>query len=144
MIFFSCASGKGLSAFESALAKAAGPYHIHAEKDLGVARAAGLHFDSVANQVGFTLARNALLSGSLDKRQREAQIAAIRTAVQNEIADAKALFVLAREDPRIGFEASNQYYYLPLDLVEKVVNCEYILKKWLPQQEAILSEDDAG
>ena len=40
--------------------------------------------------------------------------------------------VLAKEDSRIGFEASNQYHYLPLDLVEKVVNCEYVLKHWLP------------
>lgn len=30
-------------------------------------------------------------------------------------------------DSRIGFEATNQYYYLPQDLVEKVVNCEVIL-----------------
>ena len=29
---------------------------------------------------------------------------------------------------RLG--ASNHYYYLPLDLVEKVINCEYILKAW--------------
>jgi len=31
------------------------------------------------------------------------------------------------QDSRIGFEASNQYFYLPLDLVEKVVNCQYVL-----------------
>ena len=30
-------------------------------------------------------------------------------------------------DSRIGFEASNQYYYVPLDLVEKVINCHDLL-----------------
>jgi hypothetical protein len=40
---------------------------------------------------------------------------------------ARELFTLSRLDSRIGFEASNQYCYLPLDLVEKVVNCQWIL-----------------
>ena len=35
---------------------------------------------------------------------------------------------MTKADSRIGFEASNQYYYLPLDLVEKVINCDYILQ----------------
>ena len=39
---------------------------------------------------------------------------------------ARALYELALDDSRIGFESSNQYYYMPLDLVEKVVNCESI------------------
>ena len=39
---------------------------------------------------------------------------------------ARALDDLALDDSRIGFESSNQYYYMPLDLVEKVVNCESI------------------
>ena len=37
-------------------------------------------------------------------------------------------------DSRIGFEASNQYYYVPLDLVEKVVNCRDLRDRWLPAQ----------
>ena len=43
---------------------------------------------------------------------------------------AKQLFTLARIDSRIGFEASNQYYYLPLDLVEKVIGSEEVLKRY--------------
>ena len=39
---------------------------------------------------------------------------------------ARALYDLTLDDSRIGFESSNQYYYRPLDLVEKVVNCESI------------------
>ncbi|MCJ7560256.1 hypothetical protein MUO79_06515 [Candidatus Bathyarchaeota archaeon] len=57
----------------------------------------------------------------------------IKAVVADEIQNAKRLFVLTREDPRIGFEASNHYYYLLLDLVEKAINCEYILNTWLPR-----------
>jgi len=32
-------------------------------------------------------------------------------------------------DSRIGFEASNQYYYIPLDLAEKIVNCDQLLTR---------------
>ena len=46
---------------------------------------------------------------------------------RDEIAVAKATFALARRDSRVGFEASNHYYYVPQDLTEKVINCQYIL-----------------
>ena len=51
-----------------------------------------------------------------------------------EIELAQRLFTLTRQDSRIGFEASNHYYYLPLDLVEKVIDCTYILEDWLPRR----------
>jgi hypothetical protein len=37
---------------------------------------------------------------------------------------AAELYPLARQDSRLGFEASNHYFYRPLDLVEKVIACE--------------------
>ena len=40
----------------------------------------------------------------------------------------RRLFTLTREDSRIGFEPSCQYFYLPLDLVEKVINCRWLLE----------------
>ena len=62
-----------------------------------------------------------------------AQIDAIEKIVASEISNAKQLFRLTRGDSRIGFEASNHYYYVPLDLVEKVVNCEYVRSDWLKE-----------
>jgi hypothetical protein len=47
--------------------------------------------------------------------------------LQDEIQTASRLFTLTLQDSRIGYEASNHYYYLPLDLVEKVINCRHIL-----------------
>jgi len=82
--------------------------------DQGLAQAAGLHFESVANQARFILAR---ADGRRDEMARIAR---------SEARIARALYDLTLDDSRIGFESSNQYYYMPLDLVEKVVNCEFI------------------
>ena len=46
----------------------------------------------------------------------------------NEMEAARKQYLLATKDSTIGFEATNHYYYRPLDLVEKVVNCDQVLK----------------
>ena len=46
--------------------------------------------------------------------------------LNREIELARRLFELASADSRIGYEASNHYFYVPLDLVEKVVSCDYL------------------
>jgi hypothetical protein len=125
---------EGLSLLDKAMSKAGTPaQHANLCEDLGLAQAACLHFASVAGQARFIMARNALLSDSLKGAEREVQVNTVRKIITNEIQHARRLFTLTREDPRIGFEASNHYYYLPLDLVEKVVNCEYLLDAWLPR-----------
>ena len=86
-----------------------------AREDYALARAAGLHFRSVANQTRFVLARDA---GRRDEATRVAR---------DEATVAKELWKLARQDSRIGFEASNHYYYVPQDLVEKVLNCQDVI-----------------
>jgi len=124
---------EGLSAYQQATSKIGTPsQRANLRSDLNVAEAAYLHFRSVANQIHFILARDALLSGSLEGAERQAKIDSVKEIVRDELQNAQRLFILTREDSRIGFEASNHYYYLPLDLVEKVVNCEYILNTWLP------------
>ncbi len=118
----------GLAALPQALAAADTPaQRANLRSDLGIAEAACLHFQSVANQIRFVMARNDLLSGEPTDSERQAHIDAIKRIAADEIENARRLFTLTREDSRIGFEASNHYYYLPLDLVEKVINCEYIL-----------------
>jgi len=37
---------------------------------------------------------------------------------------------------RLGFEASNQYAYIPMDLAEKVLCCRDLLDRWLPAMRA--------
>jgi hypothetical protein len=132
----------GLAAFERAIGKTkTAAQAANAKGDLRIAEAARLHFKSVANQVRFTKARNALLKGKLSTDQRQNQIATIKSAVADEIQLAKRLYTLAKEDSRIGFEATNQYHYLPLDLVEKVVNGKFVLEKWLPTMTATQADE---
>jgi hypothetical protein len=126
---------RGLPIFERALGKTTTPAQLaNVHDDLRITEAAYLHFKTVANQIQFTLARNALLSKSLNLDERKNKIADAKAIVADEIQLAKRLFTLTRQDSRIGFEASNHYYYFPLDLVEKVINCEYILNDWLTSQ----------
>jgi hypothetical protein len=124
---------EGLVELQRAVAKAPTDKATDARGDLLIARAALLHFQSVANQVRFTLARNALLAKDkpLGPAEQKAKTDEIRGIVGDEIAIARELFTLARQDSRIGYEAANQYFYLPIDLVEKVVNCRYILDHWV-------------
>ena len=117
--------------------------------DWRLARAAYLHFQSVANQSRFTHARDRLLAAgpgaaspgakppaapvpaapkpaapALTAEERTRLAEEMRKCIASEIALARELYTLTSLDSRIGFEASNHYYYLPLDLVEKVVSCK--------------------
>ncbi len=63
---------EGLAGLRAARAKPAHPHRqANLRTDLGLAEAAGLHFRSVANQVRFIMARDALLSGSLEGRRTQ-------------------------------------------------------------------------
>ena len=97
-----------------------------AVSDLSVAQAVHLHFASVANQIRFVLARDALSQPKASDEQRQQLRKLIRQLVEKEISLACKLFAVTNQDSRIGYEASNHYFYVPLDLVEKVINCEFI------------------
>ncbi len=92
----------------------------HALTDEGnLAEAAALHFQSVANQAEYVMLRNK--SNEPSQKQRTTAI------IEEELKLAKRLYILQRNDSRIGFEATNHYFYTPADLVEKVLNCTYLL-----------------
>jgi len=75
------------------------------------------HFLSTANQTNFIIARDA---GNTETMHR---------IVQEELDLVKTFFPVVQADSRIGFEASNHYYYVPIDLAEKVINCRAILDR---------------
>ena len=108
---------KVASGFEAAIAKLRGIVPAMPdllEEELRFAEAAAIHFASVANQCRAIMARDAGEKANLTHLcEAEAKLA-------------KCLHALQSKDSRIGFEASNQYYYTPHDLVEKVINCEWI------------------
>ncbi len=121
----------GLQSLKKAVSIAPSENKYAVESQLRFAQAAQLHFSTVANQVRFTMIRDELLkkTSSLTNEQRKELIKEMTTILRDEITIARQLFLLTRQDSRIGFEASNHYYYIPIDLIEKAVNCRYILDR---------------
>jgi hypothetical protein len=99
-----------------------------AASDLRVAQAAQLHFASSANQTRFVLARDRLAQTE-DAVERDQLWQQLIGLVENELELARQLHALARADSRLGYEASNHYFFLPNDLVEKVISCEQLLEQ---------------
>jgi len=81
---------------------------------LNVAEATYCHFRSTYLQICFIRLRNA------GKKLECLPV------LDEEIEIAKRLLAVVYRDSRIGFEASNHYYYTANDLKEKVLNCEYL------------------
>lgn len=120
---------EGLQTFKGVLDVADPDKKATAEMDLRIAEAAYVHFASVANQVRFTILRERLRSlpaGAGDAQSLGKEMCMI---LRDEIALAKRLYEITLCDSRIGFEASNQYFYVPIDLLEKILNCEDVLKQ---------------
>jgi hypothetical protein len=101
------------------------------ESELRIAEAAALHFRSTADQARFVVLRRALQTAQTVEAAHPI-IADLRTLLSREIATATRLYALQSQDSRIGFEASNQYYYVPNDLLEKILNCRDLRDRWLP------------
>ena len=79
---------------------------------LNVAEAAYCHFRSTYLQIRQVRIR------------QSGQDAELNNLLDEEIELAKRLLTVIKRDARIGFEASNHYYYTDNDLKEKVLNCE--------------------
>ena len=99
--------------------------------ECGVAEAAAIHFRSAANQARFVLARQAVAAAKSAEAAAPHR-RAMADMLRAEIALAQRLHGIQVRDSRIGFEASNQYYYVPVDLMEKVLNCRDLLARSVP------------
>ena len=86
-----------------------------------------MHFRSVANQIRFSSLRTQLESANSRDRAR---VAALTIEIaEDEIRLPRRQYAISRQHSAIGYEASNQYYYRPLDLVEKVLNCQQVMEE---------------
>ncbi len=114
--------GTGLAGLKKAAALAPEEKRANCEDLLNVAEAAYCHFRSTYLQIRFIRLRNT------DKTlfRREAP-----RLLDEEIELAQTLFAVMRRDSRIGFEASNHYYYTANSLMEKVQNCERLKSCYL-------------
>jgi hypothetical protein len=104
-------------------------------RELDVARAASIHFLTTSNQARFILLRRQLQKTKSDRADASLNniLDEMESLLREEIRLAKDLHAIQSRDSRIGFEASNQYYYVPADLAEKVLNCDDLLKRWIPK-----------
>jgi hypothetical protein len=118
---------EGLLLLERAVKKAPADRKTAAARELAIARTCQSHFQSAANQLEFYLLRDKLpeLSGEQASAARRRMLSLIR----DEMELSKQQYFVARNESLIAYEASNHYYYTPLDLVEKMLNCEFIERK---------------
>jgi len=104
-------------------------------REMDVAQACAIHFQSVANQARFVQMRQALAQVQ-NAQQAHEPLETLEQVLRKEMDLAIQLHAIQQRDSRIGFEGSNHYFYVPADLVAKVINCRYLLDHWLPRERA--------
>jgi hypothetical protein len=142
---------RGVKTLQAEESKAAAPADASAARDelapalareASVAEAAAILFRSAAQQTRFVLARDrlaALKPGAADAGEAAALLTELETLVRSELELARRLYALQSRDSRIGFEATNHYFFTPMDLAEKALNCRDLLQRWLPAERARLA-----
>jgi hypothetical protein len=104
-------------------------------REMDVAQACAIHFQSVANQARFVQMRQALAQAKTTQQAQE-PLEVLEQVLKSEMHLAIQLHGIQQRDSRIGFEGSNHYFYVPADLVAKVINCRYLLTHWLGREHA--------
>ena len=93
-----------------------------------MAEAAAIHFRSTANQARFVMARQTA-KATVNVADAPTPRDTMQRTLEDEMVLARRLHELQSRDSRIGFEASNHYFYVPVDLAEKVLNCRHLLNQ---------------
>jgi hypothetical protein len=105
----------GLNDLRAAAAKADGSRGRVAERDLGVAWMVEYYYRAYANALEFYTARDAGDSAAM-KRIAETELKATEEALRR-----------VRSDSRLGWEAELQYFYRPLDVLERLISLDAVL-----------------
>jgi len=110
-------------------------YDYDFERALLIRASVAAYMRSVANQATFIRLRNSI---ALAKSRDEVAplIEDLQQRLGSELHLAKSLYQFQTRESTIGFESTNQYFYIPIDLAEKVLNCRDLLDRWLPEQRA--------
>jgi hypothetical protein len=111
----------GLKALDLAESKISNNHRINFDDLKSISNACYCHFRSVYLQTRFIRLRNI----ETPDNQKECH-----NIIEEEIKLAKMLYNIMLNDSRIGFEAANHYFYTPLSLQEKVINCYMLLSKY--------------
>ena len=82
-------------------------------------------------EAGYCLFRASLnLSKFVRLRDNNGTNKALYDIVLDERENAVTMLKLMNQNPAIGFEAANHYYFSRFSLCEKIVNCDYLLEKY--------------
>ena len=130
---------EGGALLKAAAFHAPSEFSSEANKQALYAEFAGSVFRSVANQTRFIVLRNER-NKSIQERDKNglSQDMALRLAeietkmisiVEDEIELAKKALEASLKDSCIGFESTNQYWFVPIDLVEKIVSCRDVIRR---------------
>ncbi|MEA4890286.1 MAG: AAC(3) family N-acetyltransferase [Clostridiaceae bacterium] len=93
-----------------------------------VAKALLYHFKSTLLQIRYVRLRNGVPPVTdIQAFNSYIKTSDLRDVIMQERDLAVALWRLMNQDSRIGFEASNHYFYTEGSLKEKVLNCQYLL-----------------
>ena len=117
---------EGCRIFEEAIPMMEADKRAEARRELDLFCGERIHFQSAADQMRFTLARDKRLKAksAADRARLTGEMA---EAVRRELAAAKELLPIVERDSRIGFIPSVRYYFVPQDLREKVLLCRTLL-----------------
>ncbi len=105
----------GLKDLEQTIAKAPGDRRRTAERDYGVSWMVNYYYRAYANALDFYKARD---SKNLPEMKR---IAA------DEIRHTEQALRYVRADSRLGWEAELQYFYRPLDVIERLISLDAVV-----------------
>lgn len=78
-------------------------------------------FKSSYNQIRFIRLRDKFANDSLEKTRKD-----ILEVIRNEKTLAEKVYRIMRRHPEVGFEAANHYYYSTDNVLEKLVNCQWL------------------
>jgi len=107
----------GNAAWTRVVASATGPGKELARREAGLFKAEELCFRSIVDQSRFIVARDA------------GDRTGMKECARRELDTAKEFLGLVAADSRLGFESSNQYFYVPQDIREKIVRCAQIVSE---------------
>ena len=125
-----CADGfeQGVELLREAYKVAKGEQREKVLKQLNRAEAVRIHHKSSAVQARFFEARNKCRK-TTDAAEREKYKSVMRDACLQEQELIRQMLPIVSKDSSIAFESSNQYFYLPADLVEAYISICYALQK---------------
>jgi hypothetical protein len=88
-----------------------------------------IQFQAVAEQARYTDARNRYLANDTSEEDRKNCVQQMRLSAQKELELIKQLIPLVKQDSTIGYESSNHYFFLPIDLLEAYISVCNVLEK---------------